>query len=83
MPRKRVKMKVKFKRGQTQFVVEEAGSFFLVNISNGEVIEAKPHDKPDMFLKFGYFEEEDTLTLTESNKIRELMASRLKTKKNI
>ena len=64
-------MKVKFQRGSSQFIVEHEKSFFLVNLDKDEVVKAQPPDKPDMFLKLGYFEviEDKDLSATTKTKI--------------
>ena len=55
-------MEVIAKRGNQIFIVKQGGEFFLVNLDIKKAKKAKPPDKPDMFLKFGYFEEVDAVS---------------------
>lgn len=57
-------MEVVAKRGNRIFIVKKSNEFFLVNLDTKKAIKAKPPDKPDMFLKFGYFDEVDTLSVS-------------------
>jgi hypothetical protein len=54
-------MKVEFVRGDNIFIVEKDGVFYIVNLITRKVEKADPPNMPDMFLKFGYFEDADEL----------------------
>ena len=57
-------MEVIAKRGDRIFIVKQSSDFFLVNLDTKKAIKADPPDKPDMFLKFGYFDKVDTLSVS-------------------
>lgn len=71
-------MKVKYQRGSSQFIVEDKEEFFLVNLNDDEVVKANPSDRPDMFLRFGYFEvvDEKGFTATTLAKISQKFIKR-------
>jgi len=49
-------MKVLFSRSSDIHIVEYMERCFLVNLKNGIVEESNPKNRPDMFLRFGYFD---------------------------
>jgi len=61
-------MKIKFVRGQDIFIVEKDGKYYLVNLELESCSLAEPPNIPDMFLKFGYFEEVKDIYVSESTK---------------
>lgn len=66
-------MKVEFKRGEDTYIVEHNGQYYLVSIDAKKIAKADPPNRPDMFLKFGYFEEVDAVPVTVRNQILELL----------
>jgi hypothetical protein len=44
-------------RGGQAFIIRYNKEYYLVNVPNGTCTKARPPDRPDMFLKYGYFED--------------------------
>ena len=46
-------MKIEMKRGKDRYIVQDNGTFYLVDLFKSEATIAEPPDNPDIFLKFG------------------------------
>lgn len=59
--------KIVFKRGTTlgTLIVENKGVYYLVSMDTMMATKADPPNRPDMFLKFGYFESVELVEITE------------------
>lgn len=66
-------MEIMFQRGEDTFIVKQNEVFYLVDLYKKKVIKADPPDIPDMFTKWGYFEEVDTVSLPNKQEITKLM----------
>lgn len=70
-------MRVLFERGSGSriYIIEENDIYYLVNIGHKTLSKAEPENMPDMFLKFGYFEDVEDVSDEECNKINEIFMS--------
>lgn len=70
-------MEVKFKRiGQDVFIVEYLKKYYLVDIIKNKNIKAKPSNSPQMFLKQGYFEKVESVSIAKIEKIRDIITNK-------
>lgn len=82
-------MRVLFERGSGSgvYIIEENDIYYLVNMGHKTLSKAEPKNMPDMFLKFGYFEDVENLSDEEYEKINEIYISEkeniIKQKSNI
>lgn len=66
-------MKLIAKRDGGTYIVEKDGKYYLVNVFTQNVTLAKPSNGPGMFLKFGYFEDVDEISVADKNSIIEAL----------
>lgn len=64
-------MRILYRR-ENQFIVEKDKKFYLVNLQTKKATLAEPPDKPDMFLRLGYFQDAN-LNAAEFVKINSIM----------
>lgn len=61
------------KREGGTYIVKYNEEYYLINIFTRTKQLADPPDSPDMFLKFGYFENADEISVADKMKIEELI----------
>jgi hypothetical protein len=66
-------MDVLYQRGSYIFIVKKNGKFYMVNTEIRKCSIAVPPDKPDMFLKFGYFKAVNETSVSVRNDIMSVM----------
>lgn len=71
-------MKILMQRGDRIFLVEQTGTYYLVNLDRKQATKANPPDSPDMFLKLGYFEDVDSILLEEKDQVIDILKAHLK-----
>jgi len=66
-------MEILFNRGNEAYIVKQNGKFYLVNLISEKAVVAIPPNSPDMFLKFGYFENVKKLAEDVTKRIEKIM----------
>ena len=69
-----MKYDVMFVRGDQAYIALYHKKYYLVNIFTGKALLANPPDTPDMFLKFGYFDEVEVVDIEVMFKIEAILA---------
>lgn len=64
---------VEYVRGGDSYIVKYNGVYYLVSLDVDKVSKAFPPEIPDKFLKFGYFEEVDELSVDDFESIMTLL----------
>lgn len=63
-------MKIEYQRGPNTFIIKDGGNYYLIDIQKEVIREARPNNSPDMFLKFGYFEEPGKISKETEERIQ-------------
>ena len=69
-------MTVDRQRGDT-FIVQHEGRFYLIDFYSEKVRDAHPPDKPDEFLRAGYFEDVGAIGKPTREHLEEILANHL------
>lgn len=70
-------MRVLFERGSGSgiYIIEDNNIYYLVNLKHETLSKAEPENMPDMFLKFGYFEYVESVSIEEYEEINKIYAA--------
>jgi len=68
-------MKIVFSGGDRTYIVENNGTYYMVNIPWKRAMVASPSHAPDMFLRFGYWDYAENTSRKDIEAINEILLS--------